>query len=743
MRKIIEKLTVKKKILFALFTVISSFLFYGGFKVLAVSDDEIARIIYENKEFFVQNGIFQDGFRWVGWKIVGGLRWMANSAQELYRHSLGLADFTSYEGLTDWISTIEVVCVAIMAVSIMWFGINLVVNHKKVNNIVHAIMIAGLCICALTEIMIRTNGAVRCFCRELQTRSMADSVINNNLYDLIYIDDCVGLENISSDAESLVEYHYGVFGFDFDSIDINEVINYDSSYISSEASDILSEQVTYFYAYKPGEALGYEMTDVYNGWGWNSGDDDDWFNEFYYRYHTTGFPIVVSLLSIIIVYLCVSYRTARIFWELPLKRILALFYAHDVTGTQKTLKILGSIKDSYIILMVCGISLKMFSIYETFLSEKYPDNPFVYCMLLIFGAFAVIDGPTLVQALTGEDAGLQTAFQRVVSVYQGGKGKAKGAFHMAGGAISYGVGRRRHRKMMEAMKGGKEDNKQAKSNIPNGVSGSDSNKDVMNGMKGNGNESNQEMKEGMKGKNGAEKENGSSKNNLNGNSEQDNLNQDIKDSELGHNMNSDSENNQSEGSMENSNLDSSRESNEEERKANPEDSNRKNNPLETHDPSSNGKVVKSSNEDMKKAMASKNKKKNGNLSNTSKPKEMPNSGTKMNTDNGSNKKDNISSLNESSNLKSTNSSVDRNIQSTKENISSSNNGSINNSLNGTDSKKEKLGGSSVGNASPNGTPGKRENLSSKSTGNIPSNGVQHKKELNKIESQINSKENLK
>ena len=61
-------------------------------------------------------------------------------------------------------------------------------------------------------------------------------------------------------------------------------------------------------------------------------------------------------------------------------------------------------------------------------------NGFTKGMFLLFIAFAVIDGPNLVQRITGLDAGLSDGMQKVMSAYYAGgmmAGAARGAGHIA------------------------------------------------------------------------------------------------------------------------------------------------------------------------------------------------------------------------------------------------------------------------------------------------------------------------
>lgn len=76
--------------------------------------------------------------------------------------------------------------------------------------------------------------------------------------------------------------------------------------------------------------------------------------------------------------------------------------------------------------MVNAITLKLFIIFQSYLSEKFSNNVFSYCIILLFTSLAVIDGPNIVQELTGEDAGLQSSASRILAIYNAGRGRVRG-----------------------------------------------------------------------------------------------------------------------------------------------------------------------------------------------------------------------------------------------------------------------------------------------------------------------------
>lgn len=454
-------------------------LLHNTMTVFADIDEETCQNILLNyKKYFVQNDLIHNGFRYLKWGIIKGLKWVADSCQTLYSNTLGLMDFTSYSGFTDFTPTLKGIFTAIMAVSIMMLGIILIVNHKKKPDVLVGVLLAALTISALGELMITANEGVQSFCNEMVGSSMADSVVNDNLFDLRYIDSTYGIATFSDDAETLATYHAPLEDFYMDAIDINEVINYDDPYISSDASTLLKKS----YQRLPDGT----MVDkgVYNGWGWNSGDDDDLFNDFYYRYKINAFPICVSLIAIIIVFLVVSYKSVRLSFELAIKKVITILYSADITGSQKTLKLLESIKNTYIIFVVNAITLKLFIIFQSYLSEKFSNNGFTYCIILLFTSLAVIDGPNIVQELTGEDAGLQSSASRILAIYNAGRGRVRGTGSAISGGVRSAVGYHRYKSMKNALSGDKKNAKDAA--IKN-----------IGGSLGDGQAENQKMKEDM------------------------------------------------------------------------------------------------------------------------------------------------------------------------------------------------------------------------------------------------------
>lgn len=94
---------------------------------------------------------------------------------------------------------------------------------------------------------------------------------------------------------------------------------------------------------------------------------------------------------------------------------MAFLYSADITGSKKTLKILSSIKDNYIVLILTSVLIKVFLIFQTYISAKLGSHPITQSIILFFAAIAVCDGPNIIQQLTGVDAGLQSGVERILA----------------------------------------------------------------------------------------------------------------------------------------------------------------------------------------------------------------------------------------------------------------------------------------------------------------------------------------
>lgn len=418
------------------------FFLFAGKTIMAAgySDEELIKIYTDYSDLFKQNNLVSNAFRSLGCGVLSLLVVIADGASGLFEKSFGMIDFTKYQPVQDFISDWQVVWVALLCAAIGWLGINLVFNSDKNPKIATNICVAILVVTSMTWMVSQMNTLLTKGIRNeilgTTTTNTVYATLGNNVHDLRYIDSVVGLGNLGSKNADGVTYAKAGTPMNkkiWKALKINEIVNPDD--VKDESKDIVENYKTDIPT-EDGKVKSM-VSECYDGVAWT-----DLLNTYYYRYEIDWLESFLEIISIAIIYLFFSYKVVRTLYEVVFSEILAMLYSPNLTNGQKTIKILDGIKDSYIIILLSLVSVRLYMIAIEYISGKN-WNGFTKGMFLLFIAFAVIDGPNLVQRITGLDAGLSDGMQKVMSAYYAGgmmAGAARGAGHIASG-VTKGAGK--------------------------------------------------------------------------------------------------------------------------------------------------------------------------------------------------------------------------------------------------------------------------------------------------------------
>lgn len=439
------------------------FLFKGT--ILAETDDEtLIKIYTDYSDLFKQNDLVSNAFRSFGCGVLSVIVTIADASSGLFEKSFGMIDFTKYKAVQDFIEEWRVVWSALLCVAIGWLGVTLVFSSDKNPKIATNICVGILVVTSMTWMVGKMNTLLSTDVRsEILGTTSTNTVyktLGNNVHDLRYIDSVVGLENMGSKNVNGVKYADAGTPMNkkiWKAVKINEVVKPDD--VKSESKSIVENYKTDIPT-ADGKVKS-TISECYDGVAWT-----DMLNTYYYRYEINWMEAFLELISIALIYIFFSYKVVRTFIEIVFSEVLAMLYSPNLNNGQKALKIIDGIKDSYIIVMLSLVSIRMYMIATEYISGK-SWNGFIKAMFLLFIAFAVIDGPNIVQRITGMDAGMSDGMQKVMSTYYAGgmmAGAARGAAHVAGG-----LGR-------TAGKFGK--------TVGSAMKGNNAGKDALNGMGG-------------------------------------------------------------------------------------------------------------------------------------------------------------------------------------------------------------------------------------------------------------------
>ncbi|MBC5666205.1 hypothetical protein H8S07_13290 [Dorea sp. NSJ-36] len=376
----------------------------------AVDEKGILKVLMRNNDILAINNIVSSAVRWCGWSLVKGLAWVATNAANLFDNCFKLVDFTKWGPVENFIKAWKPVFVSLVSLSLLFLGIVLIFWHEKKPKFVMNLCLAVLIVSSSGYLIQQLNGFLADDMRSAivndnaaeKSKGIVYDMVGSSVFDLIYLDDHIkgGLMNMTK--KNRVTYS-DFSENDMAMIDINEIVKPDD--VKESSKDLMSHRILY-------RQDNIQVKESYNGIAWT-----DLLNEYYYRYNIQWFNCILGLCSLILIYVCLAYKVVRIIYEIVIQRVLAVLYSANLSNSQKTLKIMDSIKDSYITLVLVMICLKIYLLAYKFINQT-GFSGFTQAMILLFIAFAVIDGPNIIQKLTGIDAGLSSGTGKIMAGIQ-------------------------------------------------------------------------------------------------------------------------------------------------------------------------------------------------------------------------------------------------------------------------------------------------------------------------------------
>lgn len=397
-------------------------LFSFAFTMVTYAAAPNAIYYQKNAAIFNNASITMTAFRELMWGVTRLFIWFSEQCNELYNTAFGFIDWTTNPKINNFVMMFRPILLGLIVISLVWLGIILIVQHEKKPKLHINIIIFVLVMTSSTYIFSTLNSLTMDFkngigASQTSTSKEIYDIVNANTVDLVNLGTKTGrfgtLTNL--DFEKNHEKYYGgnITKKNLDIFDYTEVLNPQSDKYDWDKNsiDILSNKSILNVDGVPGKTV-----EVYNGLGWNSSDDADIANEFYYRYTINNVVIWIQLGALIVLYLALSYKTLRILFELISSKLLVNLYATELAGGEKVRKILEFILNSYILLGVTIITPKLYSILTALLAESVSSS-LVKAIFSLFIAFCVIDGPNIVEKILGMDAGLKSSTARMLGVF--------------------------------------------------------------------------------------------------------------------------------------------------------------------------------------------------------------------------------------------------------------------------------------------------------------------------------------
>lgn len=348
--------------------------------------------------------IFKDVIRTFLWGLTKFLVWLCDACENLLYLANKTLGFIYSDSVSEFISEWRYVIIGVLVLSVLIFGITLIVQHKQDRSKLLTNIVIAICILTgITTLIPTLSTRTADWSQSLldSYSSSSETVIQGATTDLYYMD----ANDFSNAAEKKKN-----------NLSAAQIVNINPTEVISASDGVANKDVfSYRLNYdKNGNPIIDDIDD--SGISWN--------NDCYYRYHIDFTTIFITLIATAIVMIFTAFKVVKITFDIIVHEILAtLMAAGDWANGQKLKEVIKSLFALFFSVFMCSVMMKMYFMFSAWTSTNI-DNNIGRAFLLVFAAFAVIDGPNIVEKLFGVDAGLSSVFRSVSTMFFASRGAA-------------------------------------------------------------------------------------------------------------------------------------------------------------------------------------------------------------------------------------------------------------------------------------------------------------------------------
>jgi hypothetical protein len=338
--------------------------------------------------------------------IIYGLTTVVNALSGIFASMYKLLNFWGYAPLQTFLKTYDPVIWALATIGLIWAGLMMMHNkrvdyHEKGNNFLVALLLFfGLTFLMTQGTKLITAGAEQAM---VNTPS-AVSIYQGNITD-VYMLDKAGWKTSGGKAKLPKTTNQIKTMEDIKLLSINEKVDTGGWFGGSKASDdgtkILSKQLSMNAAGK---------WELHNMQGAFKLDDN------YYRYSWHPWILAANLLLYLVTVAIVIFKLVKIIMEINFIGLLAQGAAlTDFDSGKRNRQIIAKLRDSFVVAFLLCVILQFYAQFLSFITQAGVGG--VARVFAMVGAFLfVLDGPNIIQAVFGIDAGLSSMAQTMTNV---------------------------------------------------------------------------------------------------------------------------------------------------------------------------------------------------------------------------------------------------------------------------------------------------------------------------------------
>ncbi|PFK27779.1 pLS20_p028 family conjugation system transmembrane protein [Bacillus cereus] len=378
-----------------------------------MNDEKVLEILKMFNDYLEIGGFINYILRSIGWMIIIGLSYLVDALEGITDKILLVKTLFASEEVQSFVRDFQPVLYVLFAFSLIYIGYTLIFNRKtnREQIAVNIFISMGVIVLLSTAMMQAdkfTDKAIKAV--DLKgSGTTSEKIIKDGLTDVAQFD--IGEWKTTKLKEPNQIPQENIRRIDIlEKIDKDFKISKDKE-LTDDGQKILEKKMSIA---PDGKEV---LIDLKNGWF-------DFWPDKYYRWDWDFWKIAPSLFVIGMTLLFTAIKLGKLCFELAFSYILANLVAPaDVANGQKTKHILLNILNSFLIMIMIFISLKLYLIGMNYIHENV--DGIAYVMALICLSLAVVDGPVICERLFGIDAGLKNGWGVVAGGYALGKGLSK------------------------------------------------------------------------------------------------------------------------------------------------------------------------------------------------------------------------------------------------------------------------------------------------------------------------------
>ena len=381
-----------------------------------MTTEQILENLQKLEPFLELNSFIKDSIRFILWAILRLLISIADSISGVYSEIFKVFDILKTDEVKNVVTTLTPVAWSVCTLALLYFAIKLMLSPetkiaKGFKNLLYGTIVVAV---SSTAILLLVDGSTN-IANTINGNEEAEavySIVSKNVYDFYRVDQ-EGTGEKGTATATITKENINYFNIS-ETVDRKKLKNY---------KEVLEKKL---HLREDGEIAVVDLSKVL------------WFKETeaYYRYRYDWLAIVVGLIVIICVYVMTTVKTAKLLFEIIYNyTLINVFALSDIENGERLKKFVKNILNILLTIVLTAFMIYLFGIVFP-LINNLEISGFAKMMAEIGFALAVIDGPVIIQELTGYDAGLKSTTLGAFGLLQAGVMVGKGI-----GNVGKGVGK--------------------------------------------------------------------------------------------------------------------------------------------------------------------------------------------------------------------------------------------------------------------------------------------------------------